>query len=497
MAKLKSDFLWGGATAANQYEGAYNADGKGLSTADVLTQGSVKETRKLTWKNPKTGETGYLPFGMDLSKMKFPEGAEPAVLDGYYYPSHEAVDFYHHYKEDIKLMGEMGFKCFRMSINWSRIFPNGDDAEPNEKGLEFYDDVFKELKKYNIEPLVTLSHYETPLHLAIKYGGWKDRRLIDFYVKYAKTVMKRYKGLVKYWLTFNEINCMSMMPFMAGGIMDPSPQNIAQGAHNQFVASALTVKAGHEIDPNNKVGQMLAFSAEYPYTCDPADQLKVMEDMHKTLFYSDVQTGGRYPEYKLEEYKREGIKLDDKPEDYELIKDYSADFLSFSCYSSSVQTTHKEDIPEGRGNFVMGIKNPYLKESEWGWATDPDVLRIALNTLWDRYHKPLWIVENGLGAVDKVTEDGKIHDDYRIDYLQKNLKSMRDAVEIDGVDLMGYEMWGCIDLVSAGTGQMSKRYGFVYVDRDDQGNGTMKRTPKDSFYWYKKVIASNGDDLSN
>ncbi|MBW8009197.1 glycoside hydrolase family 1 protein [Lactobacillus helveticus] len=494
---FKKDFLWGGATAANQYEGAYDVDGKGLSTADVITQGSLKEARKITWKNPKTGETGYIPLSMNTKEMKFPEGAQPSVLDGYYYPSHEATDFYHHYQEDIKDMAEMGFKCFRMSINWSRIFPNGDDEEPNEKGLEFYDKVFKELKKYNIEPLVTLSHYETPLNLTIKYGGWKDRRLIDFYVHYAETVMKRYKGLVKYWLTFNEINCMSMMPFMAGGIMNPSPQNIAQGAHNQFVASALTVKAGHEIDPNNKVGQMLAFSATYPYTCDPADQIYVIEQMHNTLFYSDVQTGGRYPEYKLQEYKRNGIKLDDNPIDYELIKDYSADFLSFSCYSSSTVTTHKEDIPSGRGNFVMGIKNPYLKESEWGWATDPYVLRYALNTLWDRYHKPLWIVENGLGAVDKISSDGKIHDDYRIDYLKQNINSMRDAVNIDGIDLMGYEMWGCIDLVSAGTGQMSKRYGFVYVDRDDKGNGTLKRIPKDSFYWYKKVIASNGEDLTD
>ncbi|MBP2058918.1 6-phospho-beta-glucosidase [Lactobacillus colini] len=492
--ELKKDFLWGGATAANQYEGAYDEDGKGLSTADVMTQGSLHEARKITWKNIKTGEVGYVEMGM--KPIKFPEGAVPAVIKGYYYPSHVATDFYHRYKEDIKYMADMGFKTFRMSINWSRIFPNGDDREPNDKGLEFYDKVFKELKKYNIEPLVTLSHYETPLNLAIKYGGWVDRRVIDFYVKYAETVMKRYKGLVKYWLTFNEINVMSMMPYMGGGVMDPTPQNIAQAAHNQFVASAKVVKLAHEIDPENKVGQMLAFAAVYPLTPDPKDQIKVIEDMHQTLFYSDVQTGGRYPEYKLEEYKREGIKLDDTPEDYDLIKKYSADFLSFSCYSSSVTTTHKDKIGESRGNFVMGVKNPYLKESDWGWATDPEVLRYALNTLWDRYHKPLWIVENGLGAVDKV-EDGKIHDDYRIEYLQENIASFIKAVEVDGIDLMGYTSWGCIDLVSAGTGQMSKRYGYVYVDRDDEGNGSLDRIPKDSFYWYKKVIASNGKDLSN
>lgn len=493
---FKKDFLWGGATAANQYEGAYDVDGKGLSTADVMTQGSLREARKITWENPNTGKTGYIPLSMDVSKMKFPQGAVPSVLDGYYYLSHVGTDFYHHYREDIKYMAEMGFKCFRMSINWSRIFPNGDDRKPNEKGLQFYENVFQELKKYNIEPLVTLSHYETPLNLAIKYGGWKDRRLINFFVRYATTVMKRYKGLVRYWLTFNEINCMSMMPFMAGGILDPSPNNIAQGAHNQFVASALTVKIAHEIDPYNRVGQMLAFQAMYPYTCDPADQIKVIEAMHNTFFYSDVQTGGRYPEYKLAEYKRQGIHLNDDPEDYKLIRKYPADFLSFSCYSSNVITTHSEKNNKSHGNLVIGIKNPYLKESEWGWGTDPYVLRFALNTLWDRYHKPLWIVENGLGARDKISADGKIHDPYRIDYLQKNIKSMKEAVDLDGIDVMGYEMWGCIDLVSAGTGQMSKRYGFVYVDRDDKGNGSMKRIPKDSFYWYKKVIASNGIDLS-
>lgn len=309
--------------------------------------------------------------------------------------------------------------------------------------------------------------------------------------------MKRYKSLVKYWLTFNEINALNFSGYMAGGILNPTSQDIAQAAHNQFVASALTVKAGHEIDPYNKVGQMLAFAAEYPYTCDPADQIKVMNDMHSFLFYSDVQTGGRYPEYKIEEYKRNGIKLDDCPEDYDLLKEYSADFLSFSCYSSSTTTVHKDQAATAGGNFAAGVKNPYLKSSEWGWQTDPYVLRYALNVLWDRYHKPLWIVENGLGARDQVTEDGKIHDPYRIDYLQSNIKSMKEAVDIDGIDLMGYEMWGCIDLVSAGTGEMSKRYGFVYVDRDDQGNGSLKRIPKDSFYWYKKVIASNGEDLSN
>lgn len=494
MAKFTKDFLWGGATAANQYEGAYLEDGKGLSTSDVLTNGSHTQPRQVTWRNIETGETGSTGF-FDLAKDGFPKNTIPAVLDGYYYPSHEATDFYHHYKEDIKLMAEIGFKTFRLSINWARIFPNGDDKTPNEAGLAFYENVFKELKKYDIEPLVTLSHYETPLALAINYGGWVDRKLIDFFVTYAKTVMKRYKGLVKYYLTFNEINCMDMMPFMAGGVMDPSPQNKAQAAHNQFVASSLTVKAAREIDPEIRVGQMLAYGPRYTYTCDPKDQLLSMEEMQSTFFYSDVQTGGFYPKYRLKYYEREGIKLDDRPEDYELIKEYPADFLSFSCYGSTTVTTHEVEGNDG-GNFMMGVKNPYLKTNAWGWATDPAVLRIALNTLYDRYRKPLWIVENGIGWADQVSEDGKIHDDYRIEYLQENIASMRDAVTIDGVELMGYTMWGCIDLVSAGTGEMRKRYGFVYVNKDDEGKGDLSRTPKDSFYWYKKVIASQGEDLS-
>ncbi|MFC6202763.1 glycoside hydrolase family 1 protein [Lactiplantibacillus nangangensis] len=493
---FSKDFLWGGATAANQFEGAYLTDGKGLSTADVITAGAYDHPRQVTWQKPTTGETGSTDFGFFTDKRQVPEGTVPAVIDGEYYPSHTATDFYHHYQGDIKLMAEMGFKTFRLSINWSRIFPNGDDAEPNEAGLAFYDHVFDACQKYHIEPLVTLSHYETPLNLAIKYNGWADRKVIDFFVKYATLVMKRYQGKVKYWLTFNEINFMDNAPFLAGGVIDGSPQNRAQAAHNQFVASALTVKAAREINPQIQVGQMLAYGPLYAYTADPADQLKVQLQQQNTFFYSDVQTGGHYPNYRLKQYARDGIKLDDRPEDYELLANYPADFLSFSCYGSNTVTTH-QDKGDAAGNFMTGVKNPYLETNAWGWATDPDVLRIALNTLFDRYHKPLWIVENGIGWADELTADNQVHDDYRIKYLQANLSSMRDAVTIDGVDLLGYTMWGCIDLVSAGTGEMKKRYGFVYVDRDDLGNGSLKRIPKDSFYWYKKVIANNGADLSN
>jgi 6-phospho-beta-glucosidase len=487
------NFLWGGATAANQYEGGYREGGKGLSTSDVLTEGSHTVPRKITWRNPKTGETGYVEMAF-IKPMVFPEGAEPAVLDGYYYPSHEATDFYHHYKEDIALFAEMGFKCFRLSINWARIFPNGDETEPNEAGLKFYDDVFDECKKYGIEPLVTISHYETPLHLAIKYGGWLDRRVVGFYENLCRTIFTRYKGKVKYWMTFNEINIMGMMPFMAGGVMKFDEQSKAQAVHHQFVASARAVKAAREIDPSMMVGLMIAYGVSYGETCNPADQLEALKSGHFSHFYTDVQARGYYPEYKLKEYERIGVKLEMEPGDLEELREGTVSFIGFSYYSSSVSTSRKDFDTDG-GNFVFGAKNPYLIVSDWGWAIDPTGLRIALNTLYERYHLPLWIVENGLGAVDTVEEDGSIHDNYRIDYLREHIKAMSDAINIDGVDLIGYTPWGCIDLVSAGTGEMKKRYGLIYVDRDDKGYGTYKRSRKDSFYWYKKVIESNGQEL--
>lgn len=491
MSKFPKNFLWGGATAACQYEGGYQEDGRGLAVTDFMTSGNHHTPRRITWRNPETGETGFVPISFGRN-MSLPKGAVPAVLPGEYYPSHEAVDFYHHYKEDIALMGEMGFKTFRLSISWSRIFPNGDDAEPNEAGLAFYERVFDECKKYGIEPLVTLSHFDTPVGLAVEYGGWKNRKCIDFFEHYARTCFLRYQGKVKYYLTFNEINSIGMVPY-GEGLLEDTPQNKAQGAHNQFLASARAVKAAREIDKEIQVGQMLLYPCNYAMTCDPADQLLVMEHMQETLFYADVQTGGFYPAYQLKKYEREGIVLEDCPEDYELLRQYSADFLSFSCYGSNTLTTHAQE--SAGGNLSMGVKNPYLETNEWGWATDPNCLRIALNTLYDRYHKPLWIVENGIGWADVKEADGSVHDSYRIEYLRQNIRSMSDAIHLDGIELMGYTMWGCIDLVSSGTGEMKKRYGFVYVDRDDQGNGTLERSKKDSFYWYKKVIETNGEDL--
>lgn len=493
MKGFAKDFLWGGATAANQYEGAYLEDGKGLTTADVMTNGSHKVPRRVTWVMPD-GTTGasVLRGVSDL-----PEGAVPAVVDGYYYPSHTATDFYHHYKEDIALMGEMGFRCYRMSVSWARIFPDGDDEMPNEKGLAFYEAVFAECRKYGIEPLVTLSHYETPLSLAVRYNGWASRHCVGAFEKYADTCFRRFAGKVRYYLTFNEIDCMNpdRSPFVAGGVIHADEQAIASAAYHQFLASSLTVKLAREKYPDIRVGMMLAYMPAYAYTADPKDQLEALRQNEEMLWFSDVQMLGIYPAFKLAEYERKGISLPEKEGDMELLKTYPADFLSFSCYGSTCVTTHP-DAEEGGGNLaVNAVKNPYLEANAWGWATDPDVLRIAMNHLYDRYHKPLWIVENGIGWADVKEEDGSVHDVYRTEYLKVNIRSMKEAVVLDGIPLMGYEYWGCIDLISAGTGEMRKRYGFVYVDRDDEGNGTLERSRKDSFAWYRKCIESNGEDL--
>ena len=484
MADFPETFLWGGATAANQYEGGYREGGKGLSLSDVMTGGSASRRRKLTWKNTVTGETGYLDI-LPRQTVVLPENAVPAVIEGEYYPSHKAVDFYHHWKEDIALAAEMGFRAFRMSVNWTRIFPNGDEETPNEAGLQFYDKIFDELKKYGIEPLVTISHYEMPLHLAVAYGGWADRKLIGFFENYVRVLFTRYRGKVKYWLTFNEIDNILNFPFITAGVMEYSAEAIAQAAHNQFVASAKAVKLKNEIDPSMMVGQMLAYAPVYAYSCNPKDQLLAMEKEREALFFSDVQVGGEYPAYKLKEYERNGIKLQMEDDDLDLIRQYPCEFIGFSCYKSMCVSSEE---PNARN-----LKNPYLKESAWGWTIDPDCLRISLNELYDRYRKPLWIVENGLGAED-VIENGEIHDTCRIDYLRDSVNSIRDAISLDGVDVMGLTVWGWIDIVSAGTGEMKKRYGVVYVDVDDEGNGTFKRKKKDSFWWYKKVIASNGRD---
>lgn len=479
LKKFPEGFLWGGSTAANQLEGGYNEGGKGLSIADVLTAGTNTTPRRIT----------------------------PVLEEGTYYPNHEAIDFYHRYKEDIKLFAEMGFKTFRMSIAWSRIFPNGDDEKPNEEGLKFYDDVFAELKKYNIEPLVTISHYETPFNLAKKYNGWADRRLVDFYVKYCEVIFNRYKNVVKYWLTFNEINALTMPfgTFMAGAIMPDEDGEISnnikdneqlryQALHHQFIASAKAVKLGHEINKDFKIGCMIAYMCSYPLTCNPEDVLLAQQkDNLNNFLCSDVQVRGAYPGFAKRYFAEKNINIVMEENDEQILKEGCVDFYTFSYYMSNCVSADPNQEEIG-GNLVMGLKNPYLKSSDWGWQIDPKGLRWVLNNIYNRYQIPVMVVENGLGAVDVIEEDGSINDDYRIDYLREHIKQMKEAIA-DGVNLIGYTPWGCIDLVSASTGEMKKRYGFIYVDKDNEGNGTLNRLKKKSFYWYKKVIETNGEDL--
>ncbi|HEM2825523.1 6-phospho-beta-glucosidase [Streptococcus suis] len=476
-------FLWGGATAANQYEGGWNLGGRGPATSDTYIAVDSDKRKDMSH------------FGKPVSRAD----VEFALADQEgLYPKRWGSDFYHRYKEDIALFAEMGFKTFRLSIAWSRIFPKGDELEPNEEGLAFYDAVFDELNKYGIEPLVTLSHYEFPLHLALEYGGWKNRKVIEFFVRYAETVFKRYQGKVKYWLTFNEINILGMVGYLSGGLLFEDGKNdleaMYQAVHHQFIASSLATKAAHEIDPENKVGCMLARMENYAATCNPDDVLAALKKDQENLFYTDVQVRGAYPSYMKRFFKENNIQVVFEPGDEAILKQYPVDFMSFSYYMTSITRALPDKDKATAGNLILGEANPYLEASDWGWQIDPVGLRITLNKLYDRYQVPLFIVENGLGALDKVEEDGSIEDSYRIAYLEKHIQQMYEAIE-DGVVLMGYTPWGCIDLVSASTSEMSKRYGFIYVDADDQGKGSFDRSRKASFYWYKDVIASNGANV--
>ena len=476
--RMPDGFLWGGATAANQCEGAFDADGRGLSSVDVVPFGPDR-----------------MPVARGLLKM----------LDcdaDHYYPAHEAIDMYHHYKEDIALFAEMGFKCYRMSISWTRILPNGDDDVPNAKGIEFYSDVFDECKKYGIEPLVTICHFDAPIALIKKYGGWKDRRMVDAFLKYCRVLFTSFGDRVKYWLTFNEINMLLHMPFMGAGIVfeegEDKTQVEYQCAHHELVASAKAVKLAHEMMPGCMVGCMLAAGLFNPYTCAPADVYKGMECDRDNYFFLDAQVRGAYPVWAYKRMERAGIHLKTEPEDAEVMREGTVDFVSFSYYCSRCQSADPEIIKNhsrGGNAVISAVVNPYLPSSEWGWQIDPLGLRTTLNVLYDRYQKPLFIVENGLGAADTVEADGSIHDPYRIDYMREHIKAMLAAVNEDGIPLLGYTCWGPIDIISASTGQMRKRYGMIYVDKQDDGSGNLARSRKDSFYWYKKVIATNGEDL--
>ena len=471
---FRKDFLWGGATAANQCEGGVNQGKRGLANVDLMPLG---KDRYLVG----TGKKKMYDFDQE-----------------HFYPALTAIDFYHHYQSDIALFAQMGFKTFRLSIAWTRIFPQGDESEPNEEGLQFYENIFKECHKYGIEPLITINHFDCPMHLVKTIGGWRSRKMIHYFYKLCKILFTRYKGLVKYWITFNEINMILHFPFVAAGLCFEKGENEIQAmitcVHHQLVASAMVTKLAHEVDEKNQIGCMLAAGSYYPETCKPEDYWQAICDNREVYMFADVQARGYYPSYALKWIKKRKANIPFEKGDQEMLMENTVDFVSFSYYSSRVSSSDLSKGKQSESNIFASAKNPYLKESDWGWAIDPTGLRIILNEVYERYQKPMFIVENGFGAYDKL-ENGIINDDYRIDYLRNHISEMKKAIELDGVEVMGYTPWSAIDIVSASTGELAKRYGFIYVDLDDQAKGSGRRYRKASFEWYKRVISSNGEIL--
>ena len=474
--KLREDFLWGGSIAAHQCEGAWNVDGKGIGIMDLVTSGSYEVPREIC----------------------------KDIEEGKIYPSHDGIDFYHRFREDIALFGEMGFKALRISIDWSRIYPNGDDEEPNKKGIEYYQSVVDELIKNGIEPIVTLYHFEMPVNLVRKYGSWTNRKVIDFYLKYCKTMFEALKGKVKYWVTFNEMNhidpqteASDIFTYIIAGLkfseMVEKKQTLATIGYNMTLAGVKAVELAHEIDPNNKVGCVFGLTPVYPINCNPVNVMNAFKEMDRDFYQIDAMCNGCFPKYKLKEYKDSDIQLEISNEDKESFYNGKLDFIGVNYYSTSV--AHYEGDDNGEETLFGGVQNPYLEKSKWGWSIDPIGLRYLLNYVYRKYELPIIVSENGLGAMDKVEEDGSINDDYRIDYLNQHLIQLKKAAEEDGVDCFGYLMWGPIDLVSATTGEMKKRYGFIYVDKQDDGTGDYSRKKKKSFDWFKEVIESNGESL--
>lgn len=469
------DFMWGGATAANQCEGGIFEGGRGLANVDVC------------------------PAGADRSAVITGHKKMLAMDDAHTYPAAEAVDQYHHFREDLRLFAEMGFRVYRLSIAWTRIFPNGDEEQPNEEGLRFYEELFQECKKYGIQPLVTICHFDCPIRLIRACGGWRSREMIGHYLRLCKVLFERFREYVTHWLTFNEINMILHAPFLGAGLVFEEGEDEErikyQAAHHELVASALAVKMAHEMNPSNQVGCMFAAGSVYPYSCRPQDVWEALKTGQENYFFADVQARGAYPSYAVRRLQAQGIYPQMEPDDVQILQQYPVDFIAFSYYNSRCIAAPGSTQEEAEGNLFRSVKNPYLTFSDWGWPIDPLGLRITLNEVYDRYQKPLFIVENGLGAMDQPDAQGQIEDDYRIAYLREHIRAMKAAVEEDGVDLMGYTAWGCVDLVSASTGEMKKRYGFIYVDKQDDGSGTLARSRKKSFGWYQKVIASNGEIL--
>ena len=473
-AGFPENFMWGGAVAANQLEGAWNEGGKGLCIADI---NEFRDDIAIEKKGNEELTRAYIKEAVDSKEKVFPK--------------RHGIDFYHTYKEDLKLLAGLGLKTFRTSINWSRIFPNGDDKEPNEAGLKFYDDLFDEILKNGMEPMITVSHYEMPLNLTLNYKGWYSREVIDFFVKYCNTVFDRYVGKVKYWILVNQINLIGHESFNHLGVAEDVVEDLRsakyQAVHNEMVACARATTYAHEHHPEMQIGMMLCGGPDYPASCKPEDMLAALKHNQMEYFFADVLLRGKYPGYAFRFFEDQGIHVEFGEQDEEDFKN-TADFFSFSYYYT--QVCSKESYEKGNDVY----RNKELPANPWGWTIDPVGFRILLNEFYDRYQKPIFVTENGVGYYDKL-EDGQVHDDYRVDYYREHIKQMKEAIR-DGVDVRGYYAWGPIDIISCSSSEMSKRYGFIYVDLDDYGKGTGKRIKKDSYAWMQKVIASNGEDLS-
>ncbi|MBP1046288.1 glycoside hydrolase family 1 protein [Enterococcus sp. BWM-S5] len=476
--KMPKDFLWGGAIAANQAEGAFQVAGKGISLADLHKYYPDKSNEEISADQHK---------GMSLADVK-----ENLADQKGYYPKRHGIDFYHTYEQDLELLSEMGFKNFRTSIDWTRIFPTGEETEPSEAGLAYYDRLIDKIIALGMEPIITILHYETPVEITLNYGGWNNRKVIDLFVKYGKVVLDRYKDKVKYWIVINQINLIQFEPFNSTAIPYDTVANYEeasyQAVHNQFVASAKLVEFAHEINPEMQIGTMVADCTAYPFSCNPDDVILAMKRNRMEYFYTDVQFNGDYPQYALNYFAENDIAIEITEEDRRLLKNNTMDYLAISYYYSQMVDAAKNTL-----NPSSVTPNPNLKANPWGWAVDPQGLYNSLSQYWDRYHKAIIVAENGFGMYDKL-EDGTVHDDYRIDYLSQHIAAMKRAM-YDGVEVIAYCAWGPIDIVSCSSAQMEKRYGFIYVDLDNEGNGSGERIKKDSFHWYKKVIESNGEVL--
>lgn len=478
-------FLWGGALSSNQSEGNYLADGKSMTVADMA------------YFDPNTDFKKLMMSQLEVTR----EGIEKAksATDVTYYPKRRGIDFYHTYKEDLALLKEMGFKAFRYSFAWSRIFPDVKAENPNQKGLDFYDRVIDECLRLGMEPVITILHADLPLQIIEEYKGWANREVVDLYVKYAKTVLEHFKGRVKYWIPFNEISVDLAVPSRKMGVLKEDYSDYMnatyQALHHEFVASAKVTQLAHEIDPQNKIITMTSYGPIYPYSCNPDDvMLSLLSQQKNSLFFYDVLLRGSYPHYALKMFEDKGIQLKMAEDDLKLLNQNTSDVIGFSYYNSTVMSSEPSQLEKTAGNFMNAAKNPYLKSNEWGWTIDPVGLRYSLNYLYQMYQKPLIILESGSGFYEVLDENETLHDPYRIEYFKQHILELKKAVE-DGVDVIGYITWSPIDVVAASTGQMAKRYGFIYVDQDDLGNGTKKRYRKDSFYWYQHVILTNGEEL--